>query len=89
MLNTYVVPGTRVAGDTYTLSVQATGNGTTTIQAKLWKTGTEEPAAWQITSTDTTAGLQAPGAVAVHSTRASSATSAATFTFDNFRVKGL
>ena len=88
VLNTYAVPGiTRVGGETYTLKVSVTGTGTTTIQAKLWTAGTPEPAAWQITSTDTTAGLQGAGFIAVHSNRAGSATAPGTFTFDNFRVK--
>jgi hypothetical protein len=87
VLNTFAVPGiTRGAGESFTLSAQFVGTGTTTIQAKLWRTGESEPAAWQIVSTDATPGLQVAGSVAVHTNRGGAATSAGTFTFDNFRV---
>ncbi|MET0811965.1 MAG: hypothetical protein ABWY03_02850, partial [Microbacterium sp.] len=90
VLNSYALPGvTRLGGETYTLKVNVTGTGTTTIQAKLWATGTAEPAAWQITSTDSAAGAPTTGYVSVHTNRGASATSPGTFTFDNFRVKQL
>ena len=37
--------------------------GTTTLNAKVWKSGTAEPSTWQATTTDTTAALQAAGGV--------------------------
>lgn len=89
VLNTYAVPGiTRAAGETFTLRAAFVGTGTTTIQAKLWRTGEAEPASWQIVSTDATPALQSPGYVAVHANRGSASTSAGTFTFDNFRAAG-
>jgi PKD repeat protein len=87
VLNTYAVPGiTRGAGESFTLKAQFVGSGTTTIQAKLWRTGETEPAAWQIVSADATPGLQVAGSIAVHTNRGGSATSTGTFTFDNLRV---
>jgi large repetitive protein len=58
------VPGlTYAAGDELRLRLVVTGVGTTTLQAKVWKDGTAEPAAWLLQSTDTTAALQAAGSV--------------------------
>jgi len=60
------VAGLSVApGETLLLRVAATGSGTSTIGAKVWKAGTTEPATWQLTATDATAALQAPGSVGV------------------------
>ena len=53
--------------DTLRLQLRAVGSGTTTLEAKVWRVGTTEPAAWQITRTDTTASLQAPGGVGLDS----------------------
>ena len=64
-----------VPGLTYTaapqqllLRLQVTGTSPTTVRAKVWLAGTAEPAAWLLTSTDSTAGLQAPGGVGVKAT---------------------
>jgi hypothetical protein len=67
---------TYAVGDKLTVRVQAlqTNATTTTVRAKVWKTGTTEPAAWQRSVTDTTAGLQAPGHVAFSSYVSSGAT---------------
>ena len=35
----------------------------TTLRAKVWKTTQTEPASWQLTTTDNTAGLQTSGGV--------------------------
>lgn len=86
VLSTYVVPGiTRGAGDAFTLKVDVSGGASTTISAKLWRQGTEEPAAWQTSFVDTT-GIDAAGAVGVHGNRVSSATSSTVISIDNFRV---
>lgn len=59
-----VVPGVAyTAGMTLSVRIQATGSGTTTVRARVWVTGTAEPATWQHSATDTTAGLQVAGAV--------------------------
>ncbi len=56
---------TIAAGDALNLRVEVSGTGTTTIRAKVWKAGTTEPTAWQTTTTDTTAALQAAGHVGI------------------------
>jgi PKD repeat protein len=62
------VPGvTYVAGDQLNVRVQATGSAPTTLRAKVWRVGTPEPTTWQRSVTDSTAGLQGAGAVAVGS----------------------
>ncbi|MET0887154.1 MAG: PKD domain-containing protein [Mycetocola sp.] len=61
------VPLTWVANDKYMVEFEVTGNGTTTLNSKVWKSGTTEPAAWQKSGTDSTAAMQAPGSVGVES----------------------
>ncbi|WP_344801810.1 PKD domain-containing protein [Microlunatus ginsengisoli] len=53
------------AGGTLNVKVQATGTSPTTVQAKVWKSTQTEPASWQLTTTDSTAELQAGGGVGV------------------------
>ncbi|WP_156109598.1 hypothetical protein [Cryobacterium sp. MLB-32] len=58
------VPGLiYTTGKTLQLRLQVTGVAPTTIRAKVWLVGTAEPTAWPITTTDSTAGLQAAGSV--------------------------
>jgi hypothetical protein len=60
------IPGlTYAVGDTLNLRMQVVGSAPSTIQAKVWKVGTPEPATWQRTITDSTAGLQGSGAVGI------------------------
>ena len=48
---------------------------------------TTEPAAWNLTATDTTAALQNPGAVGLYTYLSGSATNLPfTVSYDNFRV---
>jgi hypothetical protein len=64
---------------------QVSGTSPTTLRAKLWKVGTTEPVAWQLTVTDATASLQAPGAIGFESYISGSATNApVTVSLDNF-----
>ena len=86
VITSYQVPGlTRSAGDTFTLEVSVSGGTSTTISAKIWKSGTAEPANWQVTTVDAT-GIDAAGAVGLHANRVSSATSSTVVSFDAFRV---
>ncbi|MHA7240804.1 PKD domain-containing protein [Arthrobacter sp. TMS1-12-1] len=62
--------------DTYTVRVRVSGTAPTTVQAKVWKVGTAEPAAWQLTSTDSEPALQKAGSVAVETYLSGSATMA-------------
>jgi hypothetical protein len=64
--------------------MQATGTGTTTLRAKLWRTGTTEPSTWLIAATDTTAALQAAGTTGLQGYLSSSATGTSVIRFDNF-----
>ncbi len=67
-LQSATIPGlTYNTGDSLVFRMQVTGTSPTTLRAKVWKAGTTEPAAWQITRTDTTAALQAAGSIGVHS----------------------
>lgn len=47
----------------YTLRVSVTGSSPTTISAKLWEVGTDEPENWPLITTDGTPSLQGEGAV--------------------------
>lgn len=72
-----VVSGVNYAvGDKLSVRLQVTGTGTTTVRARVWETGTAEPAAWQRSATDTSAALQGPGAVGFTSYLSGSATNA-------------
>jgi hypothetical protein len=86
VLGDVTVPGAAyVPGQALNLRFEVTGTGTTTLRAKLWRDGTTEPAAWQVTATDTTASLQGPGAIGFESYVSGSATNApVTVRLDNF-----
>ena len=67
--------------------LQVTGTGTTTVRARVWETGTPEPATWQRSATDTSAALQGPGAVGFTSYLSGSATNApVTVLLDNLQA---
>ncbi|WP_210506476.1 PKD domain-containing protein [Naasia sp. SYSU D00057] len=61
-------------GDTLQFRVQVTGTNPTTFQAKVWKAGGTEPANWTLTTTDTTAALQAAGSIGLYSYYSSGST---------------
>ncbi|MET4637323.1 PKD domain-containing protein [Mycetocola sp. 2940] len=72
-----LVPGlTIAAGDSVTVRMSTVGVSPTTVQAKVWKTGTPEPSAWHRTMTDSTAALQVAGSVGVSVYLSSSSTTA-------------
>jgi len=87
-LGSATVPGlTYTPGDMIRLEFSVTGSGTTTLTAKAWKVGTAEPPTVQLTSTDTTAGLQGPGSVALQAYMGGTATNAPVLaSFDNLVV---
>ncbi len=73
------VPGlTYTAGSELRVRLQVTGTSPTTLRLKLWPAADPEPAAWALTTTDSTAGLQAAGATGVTTYLSSSATTGAT-----------
>ncbi|RBO73155.1 hypothetical protein DSP71_06865, partial [Microbacterium sp. H6] len=85
VLLTQAVPGLVWAANTsYSLKVSVTGSASTAISAKIWATGTTEPANWQINATDTTP--LAAGSVGLSGNRSGSSTAPLNVSFDSFRV---
>ncbi|MEO6531348.1 MAG: PKD domain-containing protein, partial [Specibacter sp.] len=86
---------TTVSGLNYTanavlnMRLQVTGTSPTTVRAKIWANGQAEPATWQASVTDATAGLQQAGGVGLGAYLAGSATTAVTTSFDNYAVTAL
>ncbi|WP_150307655.1 LamG domain-containing protein [Planctomonas psychrotolerans] len=79
------VPGIRyTTGDRLMIRVQAVGSAPTTIRAKVWAQGTTEPAGWQVSATDSTAGLQQAGYVGLRGDQTSTSTGTVVFAFDDF-----
>ena len=73
VLTTTTVPGlTVVADDVLRVRFQVAGTASTTLQAKVWRAGTTEPAGWLATTTDSSAALQAPGHIGTYHYLASS-----------------
>lgn len=64
---------TFASGDRLQIRFQVIGTAPTALQAKVWKVGAAEPASWQVTVTDSTAGLQTAGAVGLYGYLSSSA----------------
>lgn len=89
VLRSYQVPGlTRATGDSFSLALELTGATSTTLSTSIWRAGTPQPVAWQVTVTDA-AGPDVSGAVGVHSNRSGSAATSGVFTVDSFRVTDL
>ncbi|WP_243076173.1 PKD domain-containing protein [Microbacterium sp. SS28] len=86
VLTSITIPGLSVTTpDSLNVRLQVTGVNATTLRAKIWRTGTAEPAAWALTATDSTAVLQAPGYVGVNSYLSSSATTVpVVYSYDGF-----
>ncbi|SDG52620.1 PKD domain-containing protein [Klenkia brasiliensis] len=82
------LPWSVAAGDQVRLRVQATGTGPSTVRARAWPAAVAEPAAWTLTATDGTAGLQGPGAVAVSHYLSGGAAAAVTVSVDDLAVSG-
>jgi hypothetical protein len=69
------VPGLKlVAGEKLQIRMQVLGTSPTTLQVKLWKSGTTEPAAWLRSVTDSTAGFQTAGSTGLGTYLSSSVT---------------
>ncbi|WP_341935626.1 PKD domain-containing protein [Microbacterium sp. LWO14-1.2] len=86
VLATQVVSGLTYQPNTsYSLKVSVTGSSSVALQAKVWATGSVEPAAWQLSTTDA-APLAASGAVGLSGNRSGSSTATLGVTFDSFRV---
>ncbi|MEU1971942.1 PKD domain-containing protein [Microbacterium sp. NPDC019599] len=78
------------ANTKYNVRLQVFGTGTTTIRSKIWANGTTEPAAWQLTTTDTTAALQVAGYTGI-TTYAGGGFSSLPYNvyFDDYRAAGV
>ncbi len=82
-----VVPGlTYTPGMRLDVRVRVSGAGSTDVAATVWAAGTAEPAAPQLVRTDTTAALQAPGAVGIAAYRPASAPAATAVRVSGFEV---
>jgi hypothetical protein len=57
---------------------QVSGTSPTTLKVKVWPSTSPQPAAWTLTATDSTAGLQAAGAVGLTTYLSGSTTNAPT-----------
>jgi PKD repeat protein len=75
-LRTVVLPGSYTLGSTLQvrLDLSGGGSGSTVLNAKAWAGGTAEPEGWQVSATDATAALQAPGGVGITAYVSGSAT---------------
>ncbi|MFT4297059.1 MAG: PKD domain-containing protein [Micropruina sp.] len=87
VLSSQTVPGlTYAAGSTLKIRLQVTGSGTTALKVKLWSAG-NEPTAWSLSSTDSTASLQAAGGVGIYGYVSGTSTDLPVlFSFDNLVV---
>ena len=73
------LPGvTFTPGTLINVRFQVSGTSPTTLKVKVWAAASPEPAAWTLTATDTTAGLQAAGAVGLTTYLSGSTTNAPT-----------
>ncbi|MGH1525255.1 PKD domain-containing protein [Leifsonia sp. L25] len=78
---------TYAPGTQYQVRVQVFGTSPTTVRARVWKVGTTEPTTWQASVTDSTAALQAAGAVGLRAYLSGTATDVPLTTkFSNFVV---
>lgn len=68
---------TVTAGERLAVRLQLTGSAPTTLRGKVWKVGTAEPAAWQLTTTDSTPELQDAGGIGYSLSLAGSVTTGA------------
>lgn len=64
------------AGESVSVRLQVVGTSPATVQTKVWKKGPAEPAAWTLTTTDTTAALASAGGAGVEVYLGSTATNA-------------
>ena len=79
---------TYTAGDVLRIRFTAlTAGASTALSGTIWKSSGPEPAAPQVTATDSTAGLQAPGAVGLITHSGPTGTAPITATYDNLSVK--
>ncbi|MFT4216806.1 MAG: PKD domain-containing protein [Micropruina sp.] len=77
---------TYTTGETLKMRLQVTGTDSTTLRVKLWSSG-NEPTAWNLSTTDSTASLQAAGSVGLNTYVSGTSTSLPiVYSFDNLVV---
>ncbi len=83
------VPGaTYTPGQMFTTRLRVTGVNPTTLQAKAWTTGTSEPLAWAVSTTDSQAELQVAGTSGLRTYLGGSASNVPVlWSFDNYRMQ--
>ena len=84
---THQIMHTYAPGEIIWADVQVSGTNPTTFEAKMWLDGTPEPAAYQLSATDSTADLQAAGYPGVRFTLSSAAVGTTVAMVDNFTVE--
>ncbi|MGV8909528.1 MAG: PKD domain-containing protein [Propionicimonas sp.] len=84
-LTSLTVPGlTQAANQTYSFACRVLPSGPgTQVTGKLWRSGTTEPASWQVTSNDSTSALQGAGSVGISAYLSSTATAGITLSVDD------
>lgn len=61
--HSYLLSGKYAAGDELSVRLQVTGASPTTVRVKVWRSADTEPAAWQLSGTDSTTAMQNKGSV--------------------------
>jgi hypothetical protein len=75
---------TLAANQTYNVACRAASSGNATqLTGELWRSGSAEPANWQLSAVDSTAALQASGGIGVSSYMSSGATTGVTLSVDD------
>ena len=78
------LPGlTYAPGSVLRVRFDTSGTDVTTLKAKAWVVGTAEPAAWQVTATDTTAALRGAGRIGLATYLSGAATGQMQVTVDS------
>ena len=81
---------TRSPGQFIRLRAQVQGTSPTTLRLRVWADGASEPASWQYTVTNSSAGLQSAGVVGLMAYAASATTNAPIIvTFDDFAATSI
>ena len=81
---------TYAAGDVLTVRFQVAGDSSVALNAKVWKAGATEPAAWTMTAADSSSPLSTTGSISLYPYLSGSATAGAvTAAFDNLTVSGV
>ena len=76
-----------VAGEQVSLRFKVVGTSTVSLQSKIWKSSTTEPAAWQTTATDANAPLTTAGTLQFIAYMSGSSTNApVVVSYDNLKV---